>query len=66
MARPLAWASEEHIPLLLNCFSGIGAAVALANLAVIGTLLTGRRWVGLLTGSHARCHAWDVVACHHC
>ncbi|MCP4375565.1 MAG: DUF2723 domain-containing protein, partial [bacterium] len=32
----------------LNFFSGVGMAVALANLAMVLTLLTGRRWVGLL------------------
>ena len=33
----------------LNFFSGLGMAVALANLAAVLTLLTGRRWIGLLT-----------------
>jgi hypothetical protein len=32
----------------LNVFSGIGMSVALANLAGVLTLLTGRRWIGLL------------------
>ncbi len=31
----------------LNAFSGVGMAVALANLAAVTSLLTGRRWVGL-------------------
>ena len=31
----------------LNFFSGLGMAVALANLAAVVTLLTGRRWTGL-------------------
>jgi len=35
----------------LNFFSGLGMAVALANLAAVLTLLTGRRWIGLLTAA---------------
>jgi len=35
----------------LNFFSGLGMAVALANLAVVLTLLTGRGWIGLLTAA---------------
>ena len=35
-----------HLPFMLNAFSGIGMAVALANLAAVATLLTGRRWIG--------------------
>jgi len=31
----------------LNAFSGVGMAVALANLACVGAVLTGRRWTGL-------------------
>jgi hypothetical protein len=51
MARPLVWVSREHLPFLLNCFSGIGAAVALANVAVLGWVLTGRRWIGALAAA---------------
>ncbi|MDP6633384.1 MAG: DUF2723 domain-containing protein [Phycisphaerae bacterium] len=35
----------------LNFFSGLGMAVALANLTATLMLLTGRRWIGLLTVS---------------
>ena len=45
--RVLWWVSQRHLPLLLNAFSGVGMAVALANLAVVGFMLTGRRCVGL-------------------
>ena len=31
----------------LNFFSGLGMAIALANLMAVVTLLTGRRWIGL-------------------
>jgi len=44
--RLLAAAAPAHLPLLLNAFSGVGMAVALANLAAAGAVLTGRRWVG--------------------
>ncbi len=44
----LAWISEKHFPLLLNAFSGLGMAVALANIAAVGCLLTGKRWIGLV------------------
>jgi hypothetical protein len=36
------------LEMRLNVFSGLGMAVALANLMAVLTLLTGRRWVGLL------------------
>lgn len=49
--RALAMISQRHLPLLLNCFSGLGMAVALANLAAGAALLTGKRWVGLLTAA---------------
>lgn len=35
----------------LNFFSGVGMAVALANLAVVCSLLTGRRWIGVATAA---------------
>lgn len=35
----------------LNFFSGLGMAIALANLAALLSLLTGRRWIGLLTAA---------------
>lgn len=49
--RVLALLSYDRLPLALNCFSGVGAAVALANLAAVATLLTGRRWIALLTAA---------------
>ncbi len=49
--RLLAAISRIHLPLLLNAFSGLGMAVALANLAAVTSLLSGRRWVGLLTAA---------------
>ncbi|HAU36139.1 MAG TPA: hypothetical protein DCX07_00295 [Phycisphaerales bacterium] len=46
--RALATVSADHLPALLNAFSGVGMAVALANLAAVVAILTGRRWIGLL------------------
>lgn len=43
--------SRDHLPFLLNAFSGVAMAVALANLAVMISLLTQKRWVGLLTAA---------------
>ena len=37
--RTLLLFSRQHLPLLLNAFSGLGMAIALANLAAIGTTL---------------------------
>jgi len=34
---------------LLNFCSGAGMAITLANVSVLGFLLTGRRWIGLMT-----------------
>ena len=34
---------------LLNFCSGVGMAIALANVSVLGFLITGRRWIGLMT-----------------
>jgi hypothetical protein len=42
----------------LNALSGLAMAAALANLACVVTLLTGRRWIGLATVAMlAVCHA---------
>ena len=49
--RVLALFPQRHLPFLLNAFSGLGMAVALANLAALGTFLTGRRWIALLTAA---------------
>jgi len=59
LAHPLYIAVAEllkHIPAgtlsgRLNFFSGLGMAVALGNLAVVISLLTGRRWTGLLVAA---------------
>lgn len=45
-----------HVPIgdlytRLNFFSGLGMAVALANIAGIVAMLTGRRWIGLLAAA---------------
>ena len=47
-------------PMLLNVFSGLGMAVASANLALAVRLLAGRWWPGLLAGALlGLCHtAW--------
>jgi hypothetical protein len=58
----------------LNFFSGLGMAVALANLAAVLRLLTGRRWIGLLIaamlavshtvwwlGTIAEVYTWSVA-----
>ncbi|MCK4602605.1 MAG: DUF2723 domain-containing protein, partial [Phycisphaerae bacterium] len=49
--RVLCHISPRHLPFLLNSFSGLGMAVALANLAAVGALLTGRRWIGLTSAA---------------
>jgi hypothetical protein len=47
----MAKVSQVHLPLMLNCFSGVGMAIALANLSATGKVLTGKAWVGLLTAA---------------
>ncbi len=37
-----------ELPIRMNFFSGVGMAVALANLAAVCTIITGRRLVGVL------------------
>ncbi|MDY6914394.1 MAG: DUF2723 domain-containing protein [Planctomycetota bacterium] len=49
--RLLGLLSQRDLPFLLNFFSSLGMAVALANLAAVTTLLTGRRWIGLATAA---------------
>ena len=34
---------------LLNFCSGVGMAIALANVSILGWMLTGRKWIGLMT-----------------
>jgi len=68
LAHPLYIAAGQAVravplgpfAMRLNAFSGVGMAVALANLMAVVTLLTGRRWIGLATaGMLAVCHtAW--------
>ena len=45
--RALCWMTGNHFAFALNAFSGIGMAVALANLAAAIAVVTGRRWPGL-------------------
>jgi hypothetical protein len=49
--RALLHLPVGSFPGRLNFFSGLGMAVALANLAVVATLLTGRRRVGLASAA---------------
>ena len=59
LAHPLYIAAGQvlrHVPVgtlpgRLNFFSGLGMAVALANLAAVVSVLAGRRWVGLMTAA---------------
>jgi hypothetical protein len=56
--RALTHLPVGNFPWRLNFFSGLGMAVALANLAVVAALLTGRRWIGLASAAMlAVCHA---------
>ncbi|MDP6633607.1 MAG: DUF2723 domain-containing protein [Phycisphaerae bacterium] len=48
-AQILKWIPVGTLAGRLNFFSGLGMAVALANLAAVLTLLTGRGWIALLT-----------------
>ncbi|MCD4823294.1 MAG: DUF2723 domain-containing protein [Phycisphaerae bacterium] len=50
----------QHLPFILTILSGIGMAVAVANIAALGTRLTGRKWIGLLgAATLGICHtAW--------
>lgn len=43
----LAKISPGYMPFAFNALSSLWMAIALANLAVIGATLTGRRWIGL-------------------
>lgn len=53
----LSLANPRILPRLLNFFSGVGTAVALANLAALLLLITRRRWIAVLTaGMLAVCH----------
>jgi len=42
------WFPLGDMPFRLNILSGIGMAVALANLAAVLFLLTGKRWIGFI------------------
>jgi hypothetical protein len=42
------WLPWGDVPMRLNILSGIGMAVALANLAAVLFLLTGKRWIGFI------------------
>ena len=45
--RALWWITGDNFPLALNAFSGVGMALAAANLAGLIAWLTERRWIGL-------------------
>jgi len=51
LAQPCRLLGRAHVLTALNAFSGIGMAVALANLAAVVALLTDRRWIGAATGA---------------
>lgn len=51
VAQFFTYVSGDNFLWLFNAFSGLGMAVALANLAVLITMLTGRTWIGLLVAS---------------
>ena len=50
----------------LNAFSGVGMAVALANLSVVVLLLTGRVWVAIAAALMVGGYAHGVVALDDC
>lgn len=57
MGHVLSLPSPRALPFLLNLCSGLGTALALANLAALLLLVTGRRWVAaLIAGILAGCH----------
>jgi hypothetical protein len=45
--RVLLLLAGRHFAFAMNCFTGVGTAVALANLAAVTAFLTRRRWAGL-------------------
>jgi hypothetical protein len=49
--RVLLWLTGRHLALAMNAFTGVGTAVALANLAGLVTFLSGRRWIGITTAA---------------
>lgn len=59
LAHPLYIALGQLFVLLpagsfaakLNCASGVGMAIALANIAIIATWCTGQRWIGFATAA---------------
>lgn len=53
----LSLLGPRPLPLALNIFSGIGMAIALANLAALLAIITRKRWVGIITAAMlAVCH----------
>lgn len=50
MGQPLKLVGTEHLPFLLNLLSGLGMAIAVANVFLIGVGLTGR-YAGALLAS---------------
>lgn len=51
VAQFFTYVTGDHFIWLFNAFSGLGMAVALANLAVLLTMLTGRYWIGSLVAA---------------
>lgn len=50
--RAILWlGGEKALPALFNAFSGLCMAVALATLAGVCTMLTSRKWIGLLVAA---------------
>jgi len=49
--RALMLVARDQLPLLLNAFSGLGMAVALANIAAVVAVLTGRVRAGLIAAA---------------
>lgn len=73
--RALTWWAPDATPLILNAFSGVGLAVAMACLAALVATLTGKRWVALATagivgvahtpwwlGTVAEVYTWSAAA----
>ncbi|MFW5841109.1 MAG: hypothetical protein ACOCZE_11055, partial [Planctomycetota bacterium] len=67
-------AGPEHLPMMLNMFSGLGMALAAANCAAVALLWTSRRWIawataGMLLVAHtawwlatiAEVYTWSVA-----
>ena len=60
------WLPWGDMPMRLNFLSGIGMAVALANLAAVLFLLTGKRWIGFIIAAQSCLCPHCLVAGDHC